>query len=277
MKQGKLYLVATPIGNLSDISARALKTLQDTDFIAAEDTRITRKLLTHYEIKKQVLSYYDHNRNESGEKIIERIKKGETCALVTDAGTPAISDPGEDLVKLSIKHDIEIIAIPGPCAAIAALTLSGLNATRFAFEGFLPTQKKKRQATLSSLKTEKRTMIFYEAPHKLLNTLKDMLALFGDRRISISRELTKIYDETLRLTLSAAVSYYEQNTPRGEFVLIIEGDSNPTISKEDNFENAIKAAKELINSGLSLKDATKRAAVEHSCSKNELYNVLLHK
>jgi len=275
MKQGKLYLVATPIGNLSDISKRALETLQNVDFIAAEDTRVTRKLLTHYAIKTKIVSYYHHNRSESGEKIIGRILKGENCALVTDAGTPSISDPGEDLVKLCVSRNIEIIIIPGPCAAIAALALSGLCATRFTFEGFLPSHNKKRLTELNLLKTESRTMVFYEAPHKLLHTLSDMLEVFGDRHISISRELTKIYDETLRFLLSEAIVYFEQNAPRGEFVLVIDGCKSSPRSDKDKMDEALETATELIESGLSLKDAVKRAADELRCSKNELYSAMI--
>ena len=275
MKHGKLFLVATPIGNLSDISHRALETLQSANFIAAEDTRVTRKLLTHYGIKTKVFSYYHHNRNESGEKIIGRISKGENCALVTDAGTPGISDPGEDLVKLCISRNIEVIAIPGPNAAITALTLSGLSAARFTFEGFLHTHKKSRIDQLDSLKTERRTMIFYEAPHKLKNTLTDMLETFGDRQVSISRELTKMYDETLRFTLSEAVSFFEQTPPRGEVTLVIEGYMDSPQTEADKLQKALKTATEYRDNGLSLKDAVKRAADEHSCSKNELYSLMI--
>ncbi|MCL2222225.1 MAG: 16S rRNA (cytidine(1402)-2'-O)-methyltransferase [Oscillospiraceae bacterium] len=277
MKQGKLYLVATPIGNLSDISQRALKTLQSADFIAAEDTRVTRKLLTHYEIKTKMISYHHHNRSESGDKIIERILKGENCALVTDAGTPGISDPGEDLVKLCIRQNIEVAAIPGANAAVAALALSGLCAARFTFEGFLPSQKKKREAELVALKTENRTMVFYEAPHKLAYTLSDMLAVFGERNISISRELTKLYEETLRFPLSEAVAYFKQNPPRGEFVLVVEGYKSSHASDEDKLKKALKAATLLMDSGLSLKDAVKRAALDTNCSKNELYSAMVNK
>jgi len=276
-KKGVLYLVATPIGNLSDISKRALDTLAGVDFVAAEDTRVTRKLLTHYEIKKKIVSYYEHNRTESGSKIIENILSGKSCALVSDAGTPAISDPGEDLVKLCVTHNIEVIVIPGPCAVIAALTLSGLSATRFTFENFLPPQKKKRLNQLDLLKSENRTMVFYEAPHRLLVTLSDMLKTFGDRNISISRELTKFYDETLRFTLSDAIAHFTQITPRGEFVLIVEGCTNAPQCEEELTERALKMATELKNNGATLKDAVKRAADEIGYSKNELYKIMVKK
>lgn len=270
-QQGTLYLVATPIGNLSDISKRALETLHSSDFIAAEDTRVTRKLLSHYGIKKKVVSYYKFNRSDSGEKIIGRVLEGETCALVTDAGTPGISDPGEDLVNLCVSHNIEVVVIPGPCAAVAALTLSGLSAARFTFEGFLPTQKKKRLALLASLISESRTMVFYEAPHKLITTLSDMLETLGDRRISVSRELTKVYDETLRLSLSDAVAYFEKNPPRGEFVLVVEG-CQAVPKSEPCLDEAASIALKLIEDGSSVKDATKKAAVLTGCSKNAIYD-----
>ena len=277
INKGVLYLVATPIGNLSDISKRALDTLAGVDFIAAEDTRVTRKLLTHYGIKKRIISYYEHNRAESGDKIIESIMSGKSCALVSDAGTPGISDPGEDLVKLCVAHDIEVVVIPGPCAAVAALTLSGLSAARFTFESFLPAQKKKRLSQLDSLKSETRTMVFYEAPHRLRATLADMLKSFGDRRISISRELTKVYDETLRFTLSDAIAHFAQTTPRGEFVIIVEGCLALIEGKEELLQTALNKATELMGSGVTLKDAVKRAADETGYSKNELYNVMIKK
>ena len=270
---GKLYLVATPIGNLSDISARAVQTLHDADFIASEDTRVTRKLLEHYKIKKPLVSYHSHNSDESGTKILERLQNGETCALVSDAGTPAISDPGKDLVTLCAKADIEVLCIPGACAAISALSLSGLESKRFTFEGFLPETKKKRKKHLDDVKTESRTMIFYEAPHKLRRTLDDMFESFGNRRISISRELTKIFEETLRMDLSEAIKHFEENAPRGEFTIVIEGHSEVP---DDSliFDNAIGVATQLIESGLSVKDAVKQAAGETGCSKNALYRAV---
>ena len=271
---GTLYLVATPIGNLGDISQRASQTLRDADFIAAEDTRVTRKLLEHLSIKKPMVSYYEHNRAESGQRIISRILSGESCALVTDAGTPGISDPGEELVRLCTDAGIRMLAIPGPCAAIAALTLSGLRTGRFTFEGFLSTAKKSRFEHLEELKTEKRTMVFYEAPHKLMRTLADMLTVFGDRRISIAREITKIYDETLRYKLSEAISHFEKTPPRGEFVLVIEG-AQPAPYSGAVLEDAIDTARLHINEGLSLKDAVRIAATDYGVSRNELYNAVV--
>ena len=267
---GTLYLVATPIGNLSDISARALKTLNEVDFIAAEDTRVTRKLLEHFDIKKQLVSYYHHNKRISGEKILTRLIDGENCALVTDAGTPCISDPGEDLVRMCSDEDISIIIIPGPCAGVAALTLSGLPTERFTFEGYLSTEKKKRLQHLEELKAEKRTMVFYEAPHKLKRTLKDMLNAFGNRRISISREMTKIYEETLRITLAEAVELFETKPQKGEFVIVVDGASEPT-SQDVDLDEAVAFAISLIEKGLSTRDAVKKAAEETGCSRNMLY------
>jgi len=272
---GTLYLIATPIGNLSDISARALKTLQEADFIAAEDTRVTRKLLEHYSIKKPLVSYYQHNTRVSGDKILARILEGESCALVTDAGTPGISDPGEALVKLCADEGIPMAVIPGPCAAVAALSISGLSVERFTFEGFLTTDKKKRSLHLEELKQEKRTMVFYEAPHKLKRTLADMLKAFGDRYISISREMTKIFEETLRMTLSEAVEHFEATPPRGEFVLVVEGVSGVSTDADSNLENAISLAADLIANGMSARDAVKKAADETGCSRNALYKAVI--
>ena len=271
---GTLYLVATPIGNLGDISTRALQALSEADFIAAEDTRVTRKLLLHFGIKKSLVSYYEHNRRESGEKIVNRLLTDEKCALVTDAGTPGISDPGEELVRLCVEAGIPIIAIPGPCAAVTALSISGLPAGRFAFEGFLSTTKKNRYERLDELKTDKRTMVFYEAPHKLIRTLNDMLTVFGDRRISISRELTKIYEDTIRCTLSEALAHFEKTPPRGEFVLVVDGAFDDRHSVID-LSQAIAAAETYIDSGLSAKDAIKKAAEETGVSRNALYKAVL--
>jgi 16S rRNA (cytidine1402-2'-O)-methyltransferase len=265
-----LYLVATPIGNLSDISERAVNTLNEVDFIAAEDTRITRNLLEHYKIKKPLISYYKHNSRSSGEKIIHRILDGESCALVTDAGTPGVSDPGEDLVRLCIDNTIPVVVIPGACAVVAALSLSGLSAKRFTFEGFLPVEKKKRSLHLTELQAEPRTMVFYEAPHKLVRTLTDMLKVFGDRRVSISREMTKIYEETLRMSLSEAIAHFENVSPRGEFVIVIEGKIIQE-TPDDKLNEGVTAAIDLIEKGLSVRDAVKRAAREVGCSKNALY------
>ena len=271
---GKLYLVATPIGNLGDISARAGQTLRDAGFIAAEDTRVTRKLLEHLSIKKPLVSYHEHNRRESGEKIIDRILSGESCALVTDAGTPGISDPGEDLVRLCLLAGITVEPIPGPCAAVTALAVSGFSAGRFTFEGFLSTARKSRFEHLNDLRAEKRTMVFYEAPHKLLRTLNDMLEVFGDRRVSISRELTKVFEETLRLTLAEAIAHFTARPPRGEFVLVVEGASPPP-PREAGLEDAIAAASGYISGGSSVKDAVKKAADETGVPKNTLYNAII--
>jgi len=273
---GTLYLVATPIGNLGDISARAAQTLQDAGFIAAEDTRVTRKLLEHLKIKKPLVSYYEHNRLESGEKIIARLLAGESCALVTDAGTPAISDPGQELVKMCADSGIPLTIIPGPCAAISALAVSGLPAGRFTFEGFLSTARKSRFEHLIELKTEKRTMVFYEAPHKLIRTLEDMLEVFGDRRVSISRELTKIFEETMRTTLSQAARHFTDNPPRGEFVLIVEGARDSSAPSPD-IGAAIAIANGYIDGGCSVKDAVKKAADDTGVPKNALYNAVVKK
>ena len=222
--QGTLYLCATPIGNLEDITLRVLQTLKDVDLIAAEDTRNTLKLLNHFDIHKPMTSYHEHNKAESGGKILARLLAGETCALVTDAGSPAISDPGEDLVRLCAENGITVCAIPGPCALVTALSISGLPTGRFTFEGFLSVNKKSRQEHLTGLKDETRTMIFYEAPHKLLATLRDLADAFGeDRKISLCRELTKLHEEVRRMTLGEAAAYYEENPPRGEFVLVVAG------------------------------------------------------
>ncbi len=270
---GKLYLVATPIGNLGDISPRALQTLSETDFIAAEDTRVTLKLLNHFDIKKPLVSYYEHNRASSGEKIISRILAGENCALVTDAGMPAVSDPGEDLVRLAAENGVQVTVVPGACSVVSALALSALPTGRFTFEGFLSTAKKSRFQHLESLKNEERTMVFLEAPHKLCATLRDMLEIFGDREISISREITKLHEETLRFTLKKAVDYFETTPPRGEFVLVIKGaeKSEESVSPEE----ALKVAKAYRDKGLAVKDAAKRASEETGISKKELYSALV--
>lgn len=218
-----VYLVPTPIGNLGDITARALEILSAVDFIAAEDTRVARKLLSHFNIKKPVISCFEHNEAARCSEIIERVANGESCALVSDAGTPAISDPGELVVENCIERGIAVISLPGACAAVCALAASGMPTNRFCFEGFLSVNKKNRREHLESLKNETRTMVFYEAPHKLLRTLHDMYAVFGDRKITLCRELTKIHEEYIRTTLSGAISYYEKTGPRGEFVLIIAG------------------------------------------------------
>lgn len=273
---GTLYLVGTPIGNLGDLSVRALETLRSADFIAAEDTRVTAKLLNHFEIKRPCVSYYEHNKYASGEKILARILAGEICALVTDAGMPAISDPGEDLVRLCAEHGVEVVTIPGPCAAIAALAASGLPTQRFCFEGFLAVSGKNRSAHLEQLKTEQRTMIFYEAPHKLVRTLEDMLAVFGDRDLAIAREITKLHEETLRTTLSGALAHFRAVPPKGEFVLVLHG-AQPDAAPEITEEAALARVQQLRDEGLSLKEACKRAADETGFAKNTLYSLAIGK
>ena len=270
---GTLYLVGTPIGNLADLSPRAIETLKTVDFIAAEDTRVTLKLLNHCEIKKPLVSYYEHNRAESGERIIARLIAGETCALVTDAGMPAISDPGEDLIRLCAENGVDVRVVPGPSALVSALALSALPTGRFTFEGFLAVNKNARFEHLDSLRGEKRTMIFYEAPHKLMATLRDMLEVLGDRRVTLCRELTKIYEETYRTTLSAAIEYYAENAPKGEFVLVLEGASDK--GSAVTAEEAIKMALELRASGMSNRDAAKRASQRTGVSRNVIYDGLL--
>ncbi len=272
---GTLYLVPTPIGNLGDISPRAKKTLAEADFIAAEDTRVSLKLLNHLELKKPLVSYYEHNKNESGPRIVERLLAGESCALVTDAGSPAISDPGEDLVALCAKAGVCVCAIPGPCAAVTALSVSGLPTGRFCFEGFLSTNKKSRREHLDSLKSERRTMIFYEAPHKLQNTLKDLTDAFGpERRISLCRELTKLHEQILRMTLGEALAYYTENDPRGEYVLILDGAAEAS-EEALTLEDAVSLALERIASGASKKDAVREVSRETGFPKNALYDAVL--
>ena len=272
---GMLYLVPTPIGNLGDISARCRQTLEDADFIAAEDTRVTLKLLNHLGIKKSLVSYYEHNKAFRGDKIVERILSGETCALVSDAGSPAISDPGEDLVKQCAAAGIPVCAIPGPCAAITALSISGQSTGRFCFEGFLSTAKKSRREHLDSLRTEQRTMIFYEAPHKLVSTLEDLRQAFGDDRgISLYRELTKLHEEVVRTTLGEAVARYTENPPKGEFVLIVAG-AQPEEKEAPTETDAAARVSQLMQEGLSRKDAVKQAAKELGLPKNVVYDIAL--
>lgn len=272
---GILYLVPTPIGNLGDISLRARQTLENADFIAAEDTRVSLKLLNHLEIKKPLVSYYEHNKAFKGGRIVERILAGETCALVSDAGSPAISDPGEDLVKECAAAGITVCAIPGPCAAITALSISGQSTGRFCFEGFLSMSKKSRREHLDSLRAEKRTMIFYEAPHKLMNTLEDMVEVFGaERPISFCRELTKLHEEVLRTTLGQAIVHFTETPPKGEFVLVVAG--APEEAKElPTTVDAAARVNELIAGGLSRKDAIKQTAQELGLPKNAVYAAAL--
>lgn len=268
---GKLYVVGTPIGNLSDFSPRAIDTLTKVDFIAAEDTRVTLKLLNKFSIKNSLVSYHEHNRGVAGEKIVSRILTGENCAIVTDAGMPAISDPGEELVKLCREKGVEVESVPGPTAFATAMALSGMSSSRFTFEGFLSVTKRQRKEHLQSLINETRTMIFYEAPHKLIYTLKDMLECFGDREIAICRELTKIHEEVINTTLSAAIEKYEQIPPKGEFVLVIKGKEELEPEVEYTFEQAVDMAKELMDNGNPASAAAKQAAAETGFKKSEIY------
>ena len=272
---GMLYLVPTPIGNLGDISVRCRETLEQADFIAAEDTRVTVKLLNYLGIKKSLVSYFEHNKATKGNVILERILAGETCALVSDAGSPAISDPGEDLVKQCAAAGITVCAIPGPCAVITALSISGQSTGRFCFEGFRSTAKKSRRAHLESLIQERRTMVFYEAPHKLLNTLEDMAGVFGkDRPISLCRELTKLHEEVVRTTLGDAIVKYTENPPKGEFVLVVAG--APEVATETaTAGDAAGRVAELIAAGLSRKDAIRQTAKELDLPKNVVYDAAL--
>lgn len=273
---GKLYLVGTPIGNLGDFSPRAIDTLNEVDFIAAEDTRVTLKLLNHFDIRKPMVSYFEHNKYASGAKIFERIAAGESCALVTDAGMPAISDPGEDIVRMCAENGVEVVTVPGPSALISAIALSALPTGRFCFEGFLSTANKSRREHLESLKTEKRTMIFYEAPHKLMRTLEDMKNCFGaDRKISLCRELTKIHEETIRTTLDGAIEHFTEKAPKGEFVLVIDG--APEAENEYCLADALELVAKYRGEGLSHKAACKKAAADTGFAANELYDASLKK
>ena len=272
---GILYVTGTPIGNLSDFSPRAAQTLSEVDFIAAEDTRVTLKLLNHLGIKKPMVSYYEHNRRERGEMICERIEQGENCAIVTDAGMPCISDPGEDLVKLCAERGIKTVVIPGPSAVVSALAVSALPTGRFTFEGFLSVNKKSRSEHLQSLKNERRTMIFYEAPHKLPATLRDLYAFFGDRKLSIIRELTKIHEEVIRTTTGYAAENYADGSVKGELVLVLEG-AKETVEKENyTLEYAVELAKRLIGDGEKPTSAAKAAAEATGFKKNEIYRELM--
>ena len=273
---GTLYVVGTPIGNLGDFSPRAIETLQSVDFIAAEDTRVTLKLLNHFDIKKPMVSYYEHNIRQRGEMIVGRLLQGESCAIVTDAGMPCISDPGEDLVALCAQHGIPTVVVPGPSAAISALAVSGLSTSRFSFEGFLTTNKRGRQEHLQALVDDTHTLIFYEAPHKLPATLKDMLAVLGDRPISLVRELTKLHEEVFRTTLAAAVEHYEANPPRGEFVLVVAGAQPKDTKEEITFEEAVEMVKALQEKeDLPASEAARRIAKETGYKKGELYKAAL--
>lgn len=272
---GKLYLVSTPIGNLGDMTVRAVEVLRSVDFVAAEDTRVGMKLLSAFDITKPLVSYYEHNKRERGEIICRRILDGENCALTTDAGTPAISDPGSELVAQCREYEIEVVAVPGACAAIAAYSLSGLTGGRFCFEGFLSMNRRNRREHLEGLKNEKRAMIFYEAPHKLKSTLEDLADTFGvERSLLIARELTKLHEEAVRRTIGEAISYYADTPPRGEFVLVVDGASDAELSEEASVD-PLELAKKYVAEGMRVKDAAKKAAEETGTSKNELYRALI--
>ena len=272
---GTLYLVATPIGNLGDFSPRAVETLEAVDFIAAEDTRVSVKLLNHFEIKKPLVSYHQHNHVTAGQAILSRLLGGESSALVTDAGTPAISDPGEELVRLCADNGVEVLSIPGCCAAVNALAISGLPTGRFTFEGFLSVNKKTRREHLAALENEERTMIFHEAPHKLLSTLEDLSAAFGpERPVALCRELTKLHEETIRTTLGQAADHWRDTAPKGEFVLVVAG-RPPRQEAAMTVEEAVDRVLVLRDSGMRLKDAAREVADATGLSKNELYAAAL--
>ncbi|MBU5437054.1 16S rRNA (cytidine(1402)-2'-O)-methyltransferase [Tissierella sp. MSJ-40] len=269
MEKGALYICPTPIGNLEDITLRTLKVLEEVDIIAAEDTRHTIKLLNHYNIKKPLTSYHEHNKREKGVELIEKLNMGETIALVSDAGMPGISDPGEELIALAIEEDIRVIALPGPTASVTALILSGLPTGKFVFEGFLPSKKRDRIRELEKLKKEERTFILYESPHRLLDLLKSILDVLGNRKVSISRELTKVYEETFRGTILEAIERFESQGVKGEFVLIIEGGK---IEEEPILDITIEDhIRKYIEEGLTKKDAIKKVAEERNLPKNRVY------
>ena len=272
---GTLYVVGTPIGNVGDMTYRAVETLEKVDFICAEDTRVTAKLLNYFEIKKPLVSYHEHNAKVMGEKIAERLRSGEDCAIVTDAGMPCISDPGEQIVMLCRAEGIDVKVVPGPSAVVSALAVSGLPTARFRFEGFLSVTKKQRLEHLASVRDAHETLIFYEAPHKLMNTLKDMLEYFGDRRISLCRELTKIHEEVKLTTLSEAIEYYTANKPKGEFVLVIEGADSAETDQPETIEEALEQVRELVEKGMRGADACRNIAKATGFSKGELYSKLL--
>ncbi len=273
---GMLYLVATPIGNLADLSERAVKVLSEVDFIAAEDTRNSRRLLCALGISKPMVSYHDHNRRERGEEIARRLKCGESCALITDAGTPGISDPGEDMVSLCAEEEIPVTLIPGPCAAINALVLSGLPTGKFVFEGFLPAKSSERRNALREMTNEKKTMIFHEAPHKLRTTLDDMREVFGEgRRIALCRELTKLNEEIIRTTLGAACALYEEKEPRGEYVLVLEGAKEAVGGEFWEEMDEREHVEYYMKSGMSKNDAIKAAARDRGVHKSEIYKLMI--
>lgn len=278
-EKGVLFLVSTPIGNLEDITLRALRVLREADIIAAEDTRQTLKLLNHFEIKKPLVSYYEHNKTLKGNYLISLLNEGKNIALVSDAGTPGISDPGEDLVKLAIENDIKVTAIPGPVAAITGLIMSGMPTGRFAFEGFITVNKRSRKERIQSLKNEVRTIVLYEAPHKLLYTLKDLYEILGERKIVLARELTKRFEETIRCTLSEAIEFYEKTPPKGEFVLILEGlEEAQLIETEQKKWDSLTLEQHMevyLHKGLDKKEAMKKVAEDRGISKRDVYNGLL--
>ncbi len=272
---GKLYVVGTPIGNLGDFSPRAVETLEKVDFIAAEDTRVTVKLLNHFKLKKPMVIYQKFNEMEQGKAIVSRLLGGESCAIVTDAGMPCISDPGETLVKMCIAADIPVEVVPGPSAVISALAVSGLSVSRFTFEGFLSVKRTSRMEHLNELLHERRTMVFYEAPHKLLSTLKDMNTIFGARNIVVIKELTKIHETSWRGTLPEAVDYYTKNPPKGEYVLVIEGESREALEQKGTLAEALTIAKELVEQGKTASVAAKEAAKLTGRTKGEIYKLLV--
>ena len=270
---GILYVVGTPIGNLGDFSPRAVQVLSECDFIAAEDTRVTIKLLTHFGIKKPMVSYYEHNRAQRGGVIIERLLNGENCALVSDAGMPIISDPGEDLTRLCHENGIQVLAVPGPCAFVTALAISGMPSGRFTFEGFLTRAKQNRREHLEELINEKRTMIFYEAPHKLASTLADMAKFWGNRNIALVKEITKIHESVERTTLFDAAEKYKDGSAKGEYVLIVEGKPEEE-SEEITIETAVQMALRLVEDGMSKNEAAKEIAKETGLKKSDIYKSL---
>ena len=277
---GVLYLVATPIGNLADITERAKKVLSEVDFVAAEDTRNSMKLLSVFGIKKELISYFEHNKKSSGERIVARLLSGESCALITDAGMPAISDPGEDIVRMCADAGITVAIVPGACAAVSALALSALSTSRFAFEGFLSANKSERRKRLESVKGEVRTMIFYEAPHKLTTTLSDMLEVFGgNRKISLCRELTKLNEDVMRTTLEGACAYYKENSPRGEYVLVLEGaeEAGCEVTPENELLSLSprEHVEKYIRDGMSKMDAIKKTAKDRGVPKSEIYDLMI--
>lgn len=271
---GKLFVVGTPIGNLEDLSPRAVRILGEVDFIAAEDTRVTLKLLNHFEIKKELVSYYEHNKKDKGEWILNRILSGESCALVSDAGMPAISDPGEELVRAAHESGVAVESVPGPSAVITALAISGMPSGRFCFEGFLSVNKMSRREHLEEIKNETRTLIFYEAPHKLLATLRDLYETLGERNIALVRELTKLHETVMRTTLSESIKHYEEDPPRGEFVLIVQGAEKAEDKTEYTLEEAVALAEKLIKSGESASRAAKEAATVSGIRKGDIYKLL---